>query len=110
RGAQLFEIVGLEPEVVELCFGGTPSRVGGAGFARLDADARALQSAAWNELKKPEIGGLIKYVHGGEYHMYNPDVVMTLQRATRTGDPSDWKAYTEAVHSQIGRASCRERV
>ena len=100
RGAQLFEIVGLEPEVVELCFGGTPSRVGGAGFARLDADARALQSAAWNELKKPEIGGLIKYVHGGEYHMYNPDVVMTLQRATRTGDPSDWKAYTEAVHSR----------
>ena len=100
RGAQLFEIVGLENEVVDLCFGGTPSRVGGAGFERLDRDARELQAAAWNELKKPEVGGLIKYVHGGEYHMYNPDVVMTLQRATRTGDAADWKAYTEAVHSR----------
>ncbi|KAF1694475.1 glutamate synthase large subunit [Pseudoxanthomonas daejeonensis] len=100
RGAQLFEIVGLEDEVVELCFGGTPSRVGGAGFERLDRDARELQAAAWNDLKKPEVGGLIKYVHGGEYHMYNPDVVMTLQRATRTGETSDWNAYADAVHAR----------
>mgnify|MGYP001190351617 FL=1 len=100
RGAQLFEIVGLDREVVELCFAGTPSRVGGAGFARLDADARALAEAAWNDRARPEIGGLIKYVHGGEYHMFNPDVVMSLQKATRTGDPADWKAYTEAVHSR----------
>ncbi|UNK59054.1 glutamate synthase large subunit [Pseudoxanthomonas daejeonensis] len=100
RGAQLFEIVGLEDDVVELCFGGTPSRVGGAGFERLDRDARDLQAAAWNDLKKPEVGGLIKYVHGGEYHMYNPDVVMTLQRATRTGETSDWNAYAEAVHAR----------
>ena len=100
RGAQLFEIVGLAPEVVELCFPGTPSRVGGAGFQRLDRDARDLQADAWNELSAPEIGGVLKYVHGGEYHMYNPDVVMTLQQATRSGDPQDWKAYTEAVHSR----------
>lgn len=100
RGAQLFEIVGLEQDVVDLCFGGTPSRIGGAGFERLDRDARALQVAAWNALARPDIGGVLKYVHGGEYHMYNPDVVMTLQRATRSGEASDWKVYTDAVHAR----------
>ncbi|MEE7566301.1 glutamate synthase large subunit, partial [Xanthomonas sp. Kuri4-3] len=99
RGAQLFEIVGLDPDVVALCFPETPSRVGGVGLARLDTEARELTARAWNDLLKPEVGGLLKYVHGGEYHMYNPDVVMTLQRAARTGDTADWQRYTEAVHA-----------
>ncbi|MEE7559524.1 glutamate synthase large subunit, partial [Xanthomonas sp. Kuri4-2] len=100
RGAQLFEIVGLDPDVVALCFPETPSRVGGVGLARLDTEARELTARAWNDLLKPEVGGLLKYVHGGEYHMYNPDVVMTLQRAARTGDTADWQRYTEAVHAR----------
>lgn len=32
--------------------------------------------------------------------MYNPDVVMTLQRATRTGDAGDWQKYVDAVHAR----------
>ena len=40
RGAQLFEIVGLDPDVVDLCFAETPSRIGGVGFERLDLEAR----------------------------------------------------------------------
>ncbi len=75
RGAQLFEIIGLEPEVVDLCFLDTASRIGGAGFARLDADARELCAQAWDAQQDVDVGGLLKYVHGGEYHMYNPDVV-----------------------------------
>lgn len=100
RGAQLFEIVGLDPAVVECCFPETPSRIGGVGFERLDTEARQLCQRAWNDLHKPEVGGLIKYVHGGEYHMYNPDVVTTLQRATRTGDAGDWRAYADAVNDR----------
>src|SRR5690606_31303717 len=100
RGAQLFEIVGLDPEVVDLCFAETPSRIGGVGFERLDLEARQLDARAWNERESPDVGGLLKYVHGGEYHMYNRDVVMTLQRATRTGDARDWQAYADAVNSR----------
>ena len=100
RGAQLFEIVGLDPEVVELCFPETASRIGGVDLARLDHEARDLAARAWNDLLKPEVGGLLKYVHGGEYHMYNPDVVLTLQRATRTGTGEDWQRYMDAVHSR----------
>ncbi|KAF1712287.1 glutamate synthase large subunit [Pseudoxanthomonas kalamensis DSM 18571] len=100
RGAQLFEIVGLDPDVVGLCFRDTPARVGGVNLARLDTEARELEARAWNDLRKPEVGGLLKYVHGGEYHMYNPDVVMSLQRAARSGDPADWQAYADTVHSR----------
>ncbi len=100
RAAQLFEIVGLDHDVIALCFPDTPSRVAGVGLARLDVEARELTRRAWNELHKIEVGGLIKYVHGGEYHMFNPDVVMSLQHASRTGDAGDWKTYTDFVHAR----------
>ncbi len=97
RGAQLFEIVGLSKEVVELCFPGTPSRIGGAGFADLEYDQRLLAAEAWDEALPLRAGGLYKVMHGGEYHMYNPDVIGTLQTAVRTGDPRDYRAYADAV-------------
>ncbi|MDH5821943.1 glutamate synthase large subunit [Luteimonas sp. RD2P54] len=97
RGAQLFEIVGLDGAVVELCFEGTPSRIGGAGFARLEADARHLAQLGWDDNALPEPGGLLHYVHGGEYHQFNPDVVQSLQRAVLTGEREDWKTYAGFV-------------
>ena len=100
RGAQLFEIVGLDPEVVDLCFAQTPSRIGGVGFERLDLEARELEKSAWNDREAPDVGGLLKYVHDGEYHMYNPDVVVTLQRAARSGDARDWQAFADVVNSR----------
>jgi glutamate synthase (NADPH/NADH) large chain len=48
----------------------------------------------------PEPGGLLRYVHGGEYHQYNPDVVQSLQHAVRSGDRADWKAYADAVNAR----------
>lgn len=98
RGAGLFEIVGLSDAVVARCFEGTPSRIGGAGFARLEADARSLAALGWDDDAVPEVGGLLHYVHGGEYHQYNPDVVQSLQRAVITGERDDWKTYTDHVN------------
>ena len=40
RGAHLFDILGLDQEVVELCFEGTPSPISGIGFAELEAAVR----------------------------------------------------------------------
>ena len=86
RSSQLFEIVGLADEVVELCFTGTESRVQGADFADLESDTLQLAQRAWNPREPIGQGGLLKYVHGGEYHMYNPDVIAALQAAVISGD------------------------
>jgi glutamate synthase (NADPH/NADH) large chain len=104
RSSQLFEIVGLHDEVVERCFPGTVSRIQGAGFADLEADQRTLAAAAWDPLAAVAQGGLLKYMHGGEYHMYNPDVVATLQAAVVTGDYEQYKLYASLVNERP--ASC----
>jgi len=97
RGAQLFEIVGLSKEVVELCFPGTPSRIGGAGFTDLEHEQRLLAAEAWDEALPLRAGGLYKYMHGGEYHMYNPDVIASLQLAVRSGKQDDYRVYANHV-------------
>src|SRR5262249_34973091 len=70
RAAQLFEIVGLSSEVVQLCFSHTISRIGGADFDDLEGDTRFLAMRAWNARVGIDQGGIYKFVHGGEYHMY----------------------------------------
>jgi glutamate synthase (NADPH/NADH) large chain len=100
RGAQLFEIVGIHEDVVKLCFRGTTSRIQGAGFEDLLADQKKLAAAAWEPREPVNQGGLLKYVHGGEYHCYNPDVVTTLQSAVRTGDFERYREYAALVNDR----------
>ncbi|MDF4003767.1 glutamate synthase large subunit [Luteibacter sp. PPL552] len=100
RGAQLFEIVGLASDVVKLCFPGTPSRIGGSTFADLEQEQRVLAAEAWDEALALRAGGLYKYVHGGEFHMYNPDVIASLQVAVRTGQWSDYETYARHVDTR----------
>ena len=100
RGAQLFEAIGLADEVTSLCFDDTPSRVQGARFEDLEKDQKSLATIAWLERKSIDQGGLLKYVHGKEYHAFNPDVVQALQKAVQSGDYSTWSAYAELVNSR----------
>ena len=95
RGAQLFEAVGLNAEVVSMAFRGVSSRISGAGFAHLEFDQKQLARAARLKRKSVVAGGLLKYVHGGEYHAYNPDVVMSLQQAVVSNEPRDYKTYAD---------------
>jgi glutamate synthase (NADPH/NADH) large chain len=100
RSAQLFEIVGLGDEVVSLCFEGTDSRIQGADFADLKADADYLAKRAWDRTIGVEQGGLLKYMHGGEYHMYNPDVIALLQSAVMTGDYAQYREFAALVNER----------
>jgi glutamate synthase (NADPH/NADH) large chain len=100
RGAQLFEIVGLHDEVVNRCFKGTTSRIQGTGFDDLLDDQKQLAAMAWDPRLPVTQGGLLKYVHGGEYHCYNPDVIATLQAAVRTGDFSQYQQYAQLVNER----------
>lgn len=100
RGAQLFEAVGLADEVVNLCFKGVPSRIQGAGFRHFHEELQALGKTAWKPRKSIQQGGYLKYVHGGEYHSYNPDVVTSLQDAVQNGDESRYRDYANYVNSR----------
>jgi glutamate synthase (NADPH/NADH) large chain len=100
RGAQLFEIVGLHDEVVDLCFKGTVSRIQGATLADLHDDQQQLARSAWDARQPLKQGGFLKYVHGGEYHCFNPDVVTTLQAAVRSGDFDRYREYAKLVNER----------
>ncbi|OCH52016.1 glutamate synthase large subunit [Vibrio sp. ZF57] len=100
RCSQLFEAVGLHPDVVELCFRGVTTRIQGASFSDFQQDIYNLSRKAWTKRKPIEHGGLLKYVHGGEYHAYNPDVVGTLQTAVKTGETSDYLSFAKQVNAR----------
>jgi len=100
RSAQLFEIVGLSDEVVSLCFEGSDSRIQGADFVDLKSDTEYLAERAWDHAVGVEQGGLLKYMHNGEYHMYNPDVIATLQAAVMSGDYDQYKQFAALVNER----------
>jgi glutamate synthase (NADPH/NADH) large chain len=100
RGAQLFEVVGLHDEVVDRCFKGTVSRIQGAKFSDLHDDQLELARSAWEPRQPLVQGGFLKYVHGGEYHCFNPDVVATLQAAVRSGDFDRYQEYAKLVNER----------
>jgi glutamate synthase (NADPH) large chain len=104
RSGQLFEIIGLGDDIVDMCFHGTQSRIKGANFADLQGDQERLAKRAWNDMLAVEHGGLLKYVHGGEYHMYNPDVIATLQAAVNTGDYTIYQSYAKLVNERPASA------
>ncbi len=109
RGAQLFEVIGLHDEVVNVCFKGAPSRIQGARFADLEVDQERLVELAWKARSPVDPGGLLKYVHNGEYHAFNPDVVQSIHKAVRTGLYEDYLEYV-AIIEQRGIAYLRDLV
>ena len=98
RGSQLHEIVGLNTDVVKLSFTNTVSRVGGKTLKDLDAEMRSLQQFAYSNVSEISLGGLLKFVHGGEYHAYNPAVVKKLQEAVSSGSYLVYQEYADLVN------------
>ncbi len=92
RGAQLFDALCLAPEVIEACFPGTASALGGAGFT--DLEREALARAGAEQLENP---GYVKWRKGGEPHATTPPVVEALQQAARSEDWSDYERFAALV-------------
>ncbi|MFQ6021482.1 MAG: glutamate synthase large subunit [Acidiferrobacterales bacterium] len=100
RGAQLFEAVGLNHDVMELCLPGTTCRLQGSTFEDLHSDQQCLARDAWNPRKTINQGGVLKFIHGGEFHAFNPDVVAALHAAVRSGDYGEYKAFAKLVNER----------
>lgn len=100
RGAQLFEAVGLHDEIVKLCFCGVASRIQGARFSDFELEQAQLLRDAFLSRKPLDPGGMHKFVHGQEYHAFNPDVVHALHKAVRSGDMADYRVYATLVQGR----------
>jgi len=100
RGAQLFEAVGVHEEVIDLSLKGTVSRISGANFADFEEDQKQLARAAFNPMRPIGQGGLLKFIFGEEFHAYNPDVVIQLQKAVKSGDYELYKKYAGLVNGR----------
>jgi glutamate synthase (NADPH/NADH) large chain len=102
-GAQIFEIVGLSREIVDEHFTGTPSRIGGLGWAQVAAQALARHGRAFGpdrldpDLGLLPVGGLTAWRRTGERHVWTPASLASLQQAVRADDARAWAAYREAV-------------
>ncbi|WP_420626258.1 glutamate synthase large subunit [Candidatus Poriferisodalis sp.] len=105
-GAQVFEAVGLGPDVIDRFFTGTTSKLGGVGldvlaaevaerhrFAYLDNPTEAAHRDLW-------AGGEYQWRREGEYHLFNPETVYKLQHSTRAGRYEVFKEYTGLVDDQ----------
>ena len=79
RSAQVVEAIGLAPEVVDLCFAGMSSPLGGLTFVELGADVVNRHFAAYGPKPALVNTGFVKHRTGGEYHATNPEVVGALQ-------------------------------
>ncbi|MET7459922.1 glutamate synthase large subunit [Nonomuraea sp. NPDC005501] len=106
-GAQIFEALGLSQEVIDSCFTGTTSRLGGVGFDVLAREVAERHRHAYprvpNAHRRLQVGGEYQWRREGEPHLFNPETVFKLQHATRTRRYEIFKEYTEMVDSQAER-------
>ncbi|WP_300009058.1 glutamate synthase large subunit [Pseudonocardia sp.] len=108
-GAQIFEAIGLGPEVIDECFTGTTSRLGGVGYDVLAEEVLRSHRHAFpaDEVRAShralEVGGEYQWRREGELHLFNPQTVFKLQHSTRSGRYEVFKDYTRAVDEQAGR-------
>ncbi len=100
RNSALFELIGLHQSVVDLCFPKLKSRIGGATFEDLRNDSEICHQKAWKSQLGLERSGQLRYVHGGEFHFYNPDVITLLQQAVTSGEESEYQAFADAVNNR----------
>jgi len=106
-GAQIFEAIGLNRDVVERYFTGTASRVGGIGLDVIAEEVRRRHERAFpaRPVGAPELdwGGEYQWRRDGEHHMVNPDMIARLQHATRSGGYAAFKDFSRLVDDQSRR-------
>ncbi len=95
-GAQLLEAIGLDQDLVERFFPGTPSRIGGIGLEEIAAETLARHRRAFASPGALEEAGDVRFRREGEYHAFNPYVVKAVHQAAR-GDPGAQGVLAEMI-------------
>ena len=108
KGAQIFEAVGLNAEVVNQCFRGTASRIKGVGFDVLGDEAIRRHNLGYPERDENRLPvlpnpGLFAWRKTGENHAWNPYTISEIQNAARTGDKNAYARFAKLVNEETTR-------
>lgn len=108
QSAQIFEVVGIEKEVIDKYFTNTVSRVGGIGLKEIEDGVKYRHDHAFDPLglgvdTALDSTGYYKLRSGQdkEDHLYNPQTIVRLQQAVREGSYEKFRLYTDLVDNEI---------
>ena len=104
RGSQIFEVVGLNESIISQYFNGTASRISGLGLDDVAKEAESRYNSAY---KRPQgmptllpTAGQYHFRNDGEKHLWTPQTVSDLQKATRNNDYGIYKRYASYINNQ----------
>ncbi len=103
RGAQVFEAIGINSEVVDKYFTWTPSRIQGVGLDVIAEEVLKRHRHAFPDRQvngELDAGGQYQWRDNGEYHLFNPQTIHKLQNACRTGNFKIFSEYSDLVNNQ----------
>jgi glutamate synthase (NADPH/NADH) large chain len=108
KGAQIFEAVGIDDDVIERCFSGTPSRIRGVNFAVLAEEAIRRHEIGYPTREQVRLEvlpnpGLYQWRKNGEKHAWNPHTIAEIQQAARAGDQSAYDRFSRLVNESTTR-------
>lgn len=111
-GSRIFEAIGISEEVINKYFAGVVSRVGGITMADIEKQIETLHSQAFDPLDlgmnlELESNGTHKSRSGKEKHLYNPQTIYLLQKATREGDYEIFKQYSALMDKEESESNLR---
>src|SRR5450432_3259900 len=107
QGAQVFEAIGLNRDLVDTYFTGTASRLEGVGLEVLTREALMRHEHAFQPATEFEtelaVGGNYHFRTNGEYHLLNPQTIGTLQRSVREGSFQTFEEYAALIDGENRR-------
>jgi len=108
QGAQIFEIIGINKEVVNKHFTGATSRINGMGLDEIAKEILAKHDLAFAKKSSPvdrlAEGGVYQWKRRGEFHLFNPQTIHLLQHSTKMNDYATFKKYSKTVNDQTEKA------
>jgi len=104
RGAQGFEAIGLNRQLIDRYFTGTSSRIEGIGLDVLARESQMRHAHAFRPVTDSEteldLGGNYQFRANGEYHLFNPQTISKLQHAVRNHRPETFQEYSDLIDKQ----------
>lgn len=97
KGAQLFEALGLDEDILNRYFGGTHSSFGGVGLERIFNDLQRFRQQADEQQEKHTLAdeGRLRWTKNGEAHAWTPEMIRLLQQATKENDADKYAAFAK---------------